>query len=100
MTFFWYDDEQLSSIYGKALLGINKDSPRELNGVISEDACRDNLSNKDIVSKLLLNMDHDSCKEMISKLLSHQDIWRCVQEVLMESGLSPRAPILPQAKFK
>jgi hypothetical protein len=46
-------------------------------------------------------MDHDSCKEMITKLLSNQDIRRCVQEVLIETGLSQCvAPILFQAKFK
>ena len=56
---FWCDDEQLSSIYGKALLGTNKDSPRELDGVIPYNAHRDNLSNVEIFSKLLLEMDHD-----------------------------------------
>jgi hypothetical protein len=46
-------------------------------------------------------MDHDSCKEMITKLLSNQVIRQCVQEVLIETGLSQCAtPILSQAKFK
>ena len=118
-SIFWCDNEQLSSIYHEALLGTNKDYPRELDGVYHEallgtnknypreldgvipyDACRENLSSVEIFSKFPLDMDHDCCKEMITKLLSNEDIRQCVQEVLLETGLSQCAPILSQAKFK
>ena len=42
------DNEQLSSVYGKVLLGMDQDSPRELDGVCSEDAGRDNIWNVEI----------------------------------------------------
>ena len=97
----WCDDEQLSSIYCEALLGTDKDYPRELDGVIPYNPCGDHHSDVEIFSKFLLDMDHDSCKEMITKLLSNQVIRQCVQEVLIETGLSQcAAPILSQAKFK
>ena len=97
---FWCDNEQLLSIYCEALLGTNKDYPRELDGVIPYNARRDNHSSVDIFSKFLLDMDHDCCKQMITKLLSNEHIQLCVQEVLIETGLSQCAPILSQAKFK
>jgi hypothetical protein len=81
----WCDNEQLSSIHREALLVTNKD----------------HHSDVEIFSKFLLDMDHDSCKEMITKLLSNRVIRQCVQEVLIETGLSQcAAPILSQAKFK
>ena len=97
----WCDDEQLSSIYREALLGTNKDYPRELDGVIPYNPCGDHHSDVEIFSKFLLDMDHDSCKQTLTKLLSNQVIRKCVQEVLIETGLSQRAaPIISQAKFK
>ena len=82
-------------------VGYGLNYPREFDGVIPYNPCGDNHSNVEIFSKFLLGMDHDSCKEMITKLLSNQDIRRCVQEVLIETGLSQCvAPILFQAKFK
>jgi hypothetical protein len=92
------DDEQLTSIYREALLGTDIDYPREFDGVIPYNPCGDHHSNVEIFSKFLLDMDHDSCKKMITKLLSYQDIRQCVQEVLIETGLSQcAAPILSQA---